>query len=121
MTRYCVRVGLWIRPTDPGDLDAFTDRLAEALTDLDPEADLMGSLASGTFQAWVHQDATSVEAAVTAGTATVRCAGHAAGAHTTAWPSADEWPRWIEARSVEAHVVDGADRHDADDDALVEV
>jgi hypothetical protein len=120
MTRYCVRIGLWISPAETEDVDAFTEKLAEELFDLDPEADLIGSVASGTFQAWVHQDAESVEAAVVAGSATVRCAGHAAGASTARWPSSDEWPHGIEARSVEAHVVEGADHHDADDEELVD-
>jgi hypothetical protein len=120
MTRYCVRIGLWIRPAETAGVGAFTERLAEELFDLDPEADLMGSITSGTFQAWVHQDAESVEAAVAAGSATIRSAGHAAGASTATWPSADEWPQWIEARSVEAHVVEGADHHDAGDEELVD-
>jgi hypothetical protein len=83
MSRYCVRIGLWIRPTEPADdIDAFTDELAEELLNLDPDAELMGSVARGEFHAWVHHEAASLEQAVTAASATVRAAGHAAGADT---------------------------------------
>lgn len=121
MSRYCVRLGLSIRETEPeDDLDAFTTDLTGQLLALDPEAEIVGSLATGMFQVWVHAEADNVVDAVVRGTATVRAAGHAAEGHTPDWPTADAWPHWIENRSVEAHVVDDEDddEHVPDDSAL---
>lgn len=112
MTAYCVRLGVSITRTaiDDVDLDTFTDQFMDELVTLDESGELVGSLTDGTFQVWVTVDARSAEEAVLTASTTIRTAALAAGGHTPSWPDAPEWPKWIHTDSVEAHVVEDADR-----------
>ena len=99
MTTYNVRVALRIAG-EAGDVDAFTDRLMEALAARNDGADLGGSLASGTFDVWVTEEATSPTEAVVHGAATVRAAAHA-----VRGTQGDSWPDGLRETAVEANEV----------------
>lgn len=112
MTDYCVRLGITVTRTaiDDVDLDTFTDLFMDELLDLNATGELVGSLTDGVFQVWLTVAAATLEQAVVDASTTIRTAAHAAGGHTPAWPDAPQWPKWIHTDSVEAHVVEDADR-----------
>lgn len=99
MTTYNVRVVLRIAG-DADEVDAFTDRLMEALAVRNDGADLGGSLASGAFDVWVTEEASSPTEAVARGAATVRTV-----AHEVRGTSGDAWPDGLREIGVEANEV----------------
>lgn len=107
MSRYNVRLDVAIVPVDePTDVERFTDALRHELQLLSTDVQMGGTLATGLFSVWVSVDAETPIEAVLSGTSSIRAAGHAAGANTSSWPSAEEWPEWVHTRGVEATLVD---------------
>jgi hypothetical protein len=102
---YRVRVGLIVTRESHDDLDQFTDVMMAELIELDPDADIGGSVTTGEFVVWVTVRAKTPWEAVLQGIGTVRAAAHAAGGSTRHWPSAEDWPAWIHAVSVAADPV----------------
>ena len=99
MTTYSVRVALSIAG-DEADVDAFTDRLMAELVAVNDGADLGGSIAAGTFDVWVIEEAASPTDAVVRGAATVRAVAHAARG-----TSGEGWPDGLRETGVEANEV----------------
>lgn len=108
MTAYSVRIALHIACRDEAELDAFTDAFMDELVKINGGADMGGSLASGSFDVWVTEEAESPSQAVVRGAGTVRAAAHAAGGHTHDWPDANVWPAWLREEAVEAREAERA-------------
>jgi hypothetical protein len=111
MSNYRVELGITVtaeKETD--DIDAFTDLMADKLIELDGTADMIGSAETGDFLIAVTVVADSPVAAAQLCSTLVRTAGHAAGGASPGWPYGDddEASRWLQERSVEAHIVDDA-------------
>lgn len=110
MTTYSVRIALHIDCASEAELDSFTDAVMDELGKINEGADLGGSLATGMFDVWVIEEASSPSEAVVLGAGTVRTAAHAAGGHTHDWPDANVWPEWLQEKAVEAREL-GTDAH----------
>jgi hypothetical protein len=113
VSRYKVRLDVAIVPVDePTDVARFTDALRAELRSLCEDVEMGGTLATGLFSVWVTVDAQTPIDAVLSGTSAIRAAGHAVGANTASWPSADEWPEWVHTRGVEATLLDADESAD---------
>jgi len=106
VSRYSVRLALYIMSSRSEDMDSFTDHMMEHLVELNDDADMGGSLSTGLFDVWVTVEAGSATEAALAGTTIIRTAAHAAGGYTQDWPQANEWPAWLRERAIEAHEVE---------------
>lgn len=92
MTSYRVEVVVRAACTDStSDIESFVDRMTDELMDLESvddrvrDVDVSAVLADGIIAVEAIIDAKSADAALGYGEATVRCAGHAAGAGTPGW------------------------------------